>query len=30
VLKEEAPEQGGVMQIQGLGGKKKDETVGVG
>ena len=30
VLKEEAPEQGGVIQIQGLGGKGKDtEPVGV-
>ena len=30
VLKEEAPEQSSVIQIQGLGGKKKDETIEVG
>ena len=30
VLKEAAPEESGVIQIQGLGGKKKDESVGVG
>ena len=27
VLKEEAPQESGVMQIQGLGGKKKPEPV---
>ena len=30
VLKEEAPEQSGIIQIQGLGGKKKPETIGAG
>ena len=30
VLKEEAPEQSGIIQIQGLGGKKKPERVGMG
>ena len=29
VLKEEAPVQSGIIQIQGLGGKKKPEPVGV-
>ena len=30
VLKEEEPVQSGIIQIQGLGGKKKPETIGVG
>ena len=30
ILKEEAPKQSGVIQIQGLGGKKKPEPIGVG